>query len=122
MGTSRSNDPVAEHLGGASIFSGRPDPTWSIGPEDARRLKSLWSAMESYEGTPPEAPVLGYRGCFLRASGKREWFAYGGVVTLKTPAGSESRKDNNREFEALLLSSAPDGAIPRQVVDPKSLS
>ncbi len=78
--------------------------------------------MEPYEGTPPAAPVLGYRGCFLRDSSEHEWFAYGGVVRLKTATGSESRKDSGRRFEALLLSSAPPGVIPPQVVDPKRLS
>jgi hypothetical protein len=77
--------------------------------------------MASYAGAPPIAPALGYRGCFLRDSSGSEWFAYGGCVTLKTATGLESRKDNKREFEGLLLSSAPEGAIPPQIVDPKSL-
>ena len=81
-------------------------------------MKSLWDSMTPYDETPPAAPVLGYRGCFLRDSFEREWFAYGGFVTLKTATGSESRKDDNREFEALLLSSAPPGVIPLQIVDP----
>jgi len=78
--------------------------------------------MESYEGALPTAPVLGYRGCFMRDSSEREWFAYGGVVTLKTATGSQSHKDNRRQFEALLLSLAPQGVVPAQLVDPKSLS
>jgi hypothetical protein len=122
MGTSRSTERAAKYIGGASIFSGRPDPTWTISADDAERLKSVWDSMEPYGGALPAAPVLGYRGCFLRDSSEREWFAYGGVATLKTPTGSASRKDNNRKFEALLLSSAPEGAVPRQIVDPKNLS
>jgi hypothetical protein len=122
MGTSKSSDRAGKYIGGASIFSGRPDPTWTISPDDAARLKSLWDSMEPYEGTLPPVPVLGYRGSFLRDSSGREWFAYGGVVTLKTPRGSESRKDTSREFETLLLSLAPPGVIPTQLVDPKSLS
>ena len=122
MGTSRSTDRAAKYIGGASIFSGRPDPTWAISADDARRLKSLWDSMEPYGGALPTAPVLGYRGCLLRDSSEREWFAFGGCVTLKTATGSESRKDNNREFEALLLLSAPEGAVPPQIVDPKRLS
>lgn len=121
MGTSKSNDRSGEYVGGASVFSGRPDPTWTINRNDAERLKSLWDSMDSYEGTLPTAPVLGYRGCFLRDSSGREWFAFGGVVTLKTSTGSESRKDNNRQFESLLLSFAPEGVIPPQLVDPKNL-
>ena len=109
-------------MGGASIFSGRPDPTWTISADDAETLKSLWNAMDPYGGALPTAPVLGYRGCLLRDSSGLEWFAYAGCVTLKTDTGSESRKDNNRKFEALLLSSAPEGAVPTQIVDPKNLA
>ena len=122
MGISRSTDSAAKYIGGASIFSGRPDPTWAIGADDAERLKSLWDSMEPYDGALPTAPVLGYRGCFLRDSSGREWVAYRGCVALKTATGSELRKDNNRKFEALLLLSAPEGAVPPQIVDPKNLS
>lgn len=122
MGTSKSIDRAGKYVGGASIFSGRPDPTWAISPDDAERLRSLWDSMEPCGGALPLAPVLGYRGCFLRDSFEREWCAFGGFVTLKAATSSESRKDNNREFEALLLSSAPEGAIPSQLVDPKTLA
>ena len=98
------------------MFSGRPDPTWPVSDEDARRLKGLWDSLKPYDGTTPRAPVLGYRGSFLKGS-VREWVAYGGVVTLKTTEGSESRRDENRRFEALLLSLAPQGAIPSEVLD-----
>jgi len=116
MGTSKSNEGSVKHLGGASMFSGRPDPTWPVSDEDARRLKGLWDSLKPYDGTTPRAPVLGYRGSFLKGS-VREWVAYGGVVTLKTTEGSESRRDENRRFEALLLSLAPQGAIPSEVLD-----
>lgn len=98
------------------MFSGRPDPSWPVSDEDAKRLKALWDSLEPYDGTPPPAPVLGYRGSFLKGP-VREWLAYGGVVTLKTPEGSESRRDENLRFEALLLSLAPQGAIPSEVLD-----
>lgn len=117
MGTLKSNKQADKYIGGASIFSGRPDPAWTVSQGEAQRLETLWDSMESYMGALPPAPVLGYRGSFLRDSNQREWLAYGGVVTLKTPDGSQSRRDNNREFEALLLSSAPEGAIPPQLID-----
>ena len=122
MGTSRSTELAEKYIGGASIFSGRPDPTWSMRENDAKRLKALWRSMEPYDGAPPNAPALGYRGCFLRESAVGEWWAYGGCVTMKTATGFESRRDDRREFEALLLSSAPQGTIPHQIVDPKSLT
>jgi len=41
-----------------------------------------------------------------------EWFAYGGVVTLKTGGQPESRQDKNRNFERLVLASAPKKLLP----------
>lgn len=118
MGTSKSTRERFDYTGGVSIFSGRPDPIWPVSQDAAARLLALWDALESYSGSPPAAPVLGYRGCFLRESpALREWVAYRGLVTLKSIKDSEARQDKNREFETLLLSSAPDDTIPTQVLE-----
>jgi hypothetical protein len=117
MGTSKSVEPQGVYVGGVSVFSGRPDPTWTVAPESARRLEALWDASEKYAGARPSAPVLGYRGCFLREGDEREWFAYGGVVTLRQKGASESRRDEGRTFEKTLLSSAPEGVVPSPLLD-----
>jgi|SRR4029077_6688371 hypothetical protein len=117
MGTSKSNEGATQFVAGALIFSGRPDPTWTISADEGNRLEALWNSLEPYKGPLPRAPVLGYKGVFLRDSAEREWFAYGGAVTLKTAQGSESRRDTDRKFEALLLSSAPRQAVPPQLID-----
>ena len=118
MGTSRSSERRAKHTGGASIFSGRPDPSWTVDEKTVKRLKALWNLMEPHGGAPPQAPALGYRGCFLIDSSRNKWFAYKGVATLTTTLSrSESRQDEDRRFEALLLASAPKGAIPREMID-----
>lgn len=118
MDTSKSSKEAGEYIGGASIFSGRPDPTWKIDEREAKRLEELWSSLELFKGQLPSAPLLGYRGCFLRrVTTNREWFAYGGVVALKATEGSESRHDKNREFEKAILSSAPEGTIPTSFLD-----
>jgi hypothetical protein len=117
MGTSKSNEPKGEYVGGASIFSGRADPAWALTQELAARLAKLWDSMGPHTGAVPSAPPLGYRGCFLKGPDGREWFAYRGVVTLRTPEGVDSRRDKNREFEWLLLSSAPQETIPRSILD-----
>lgn len=117
MDTSKSIEPSGEYTGVASLFSGRPDPTWEVDPGVAERLQNVWDASEPYNGALPTAPVLGYRGCFLRDAAQREWYAYRGVVRLKSPDGSAARRDENREFESLLLSTAPDGLIMPQLLD-----
>ena len=112
MATSKSVKELKKWIAGASIFSGRPDPTWQVQETVARKLLDTWDSLElSTRGCPP-APPLGYRGCFLRCTSDQEWFAYGGVVTLKTSDRYESRRDKDRMFEKKLLASAPDGLFP----------
>jgi hypothetical protein len=122
MGTSKSSEPEAKYLAGVSIFSGRPDPTWTVNLSAAERLQALWDSLEASGGAQAQPPPLGYRGCFLRdAAGKREWTAYKGVVVLKTPTGDEARKDEGRKFESMLLASAPQELIPPQILESEGL-
>ena len=116
MGTSKSSEPAISFVGGASVFSGRPDPEFPLEPADAERLLDLWNGMEQLPGFGTEAPVLGYRGCYLRDTTNRVWFAYGGVVTLATGNASDLRGDTDREFESTLLSLIPKGAIPPGII------
>jgi hypothetical protein len=122
MGTSKSSEQGKHYIAGVSIFSGRPDPTWIVSQDVAERLQSLWDSLEEAAATQPQPPPLGYRGCFLRDTAEeREWVAYKRVVTLKTPAGNEARRDEKREFESLLLKSAPEGLIPLQILEAEGL-
>ena len=108
MDTSRSPEWSARTL----LFSGRPDPTWSVAESVATELQALWSALGPWSGAPPAGPPLGYRGCVLRAPDGREWRAFGGAVTLATLEGAEVRSDAERAFERRLLDSAPSGLLP----------
>jgi hypothetical protein len=105
---------MADHwVAGASLFSGRPDPTWPVKASVARKLEALWDSLEGFSGEVPAGPSLGYRGCFLRDDRGREWSAFGGVVALRTGSRTETRRDGDRSFEKALLASAPAGAVPR---------
>ncbi len=99
-------------VGGVSIFSGRPDPAWNVKDSVAEKLLRIWSESKAFADRPPSAPPLGYRGCFLRSVTGEEWYAYDGVVTLKTDIGDEFRNDKNRMFEKTLLESSPEGLFP----------
>jgi hypothetical protein len=112
MDISRSTDEDRKYIAGVSVFSGRPDPTWSISEEAGSKLLKLYDDLASYEGRPVSAPPLGYRGAFLRDDAGHEWFAYRGVVTLTSPHNSEVRTDPNRDFERELVASAPQELIP----------
>ena len=117
MGTSRSNNNRPEWAGSAFIFSGRPDPTWSVDKSISRRLEEIWDSLEPLVGERPSPPLLGYRGCLLRdEETNREWVAYGGVVSLKEAGTYTSRSDKPRAFEKLLLSSAPEGTLPASLM------
>lgn len=115
MGTSRFSEAGGGFVAGVSIFSGRPDPTWEVAAEDAARLRELWERLEPVASVTPPAPPLGYKGCFLRGGGQ-EWRAYKGDVSLVGGRG-ETRRDAGREFERLLLSTAPADAVPWPLLD-----
>lgn len=112
MGTSKSSKEDRKYSAGVSVFSGRPDPTWSLSEEIGTKLQQLYEAMESYEEPAPSAPPLGYRGAFLRDDAGHEWSAYHGVVTLTEPNHTEARRDSGRQFERAIIDSAPQGLIP----------
>lgn len=116
MATSKSDKQATQWIGGALIFSGRPDPVWSVPDEAARELQSLWAGLQPSVGRLPGAPALGYRGAFLRYPGGREWFAYEGIVTLKTKNVVQSRLDPARQFEKILLATAPPAQLPPEVL------
>jgi hypothetical protein len=99
-------------VGGAFLFSGRPDPTWTIPIDVVRQLREIWESLPPGTAGSLPAPLLGYRGVFLKDASGREWTAYGGVVRLQTREDSQVRRDEARSFERTLLASAPDGALP----------
>jgi hypothetical protein len=100
-------------IAGAFVFSGLPDPTWSVNRKLVKKLENIWNLLETLSDKFSSPPTLGYRGCFVRNNNaNREWFVYGVVVTLKMNDSSESRLDIQYRFEKLLLSSAPIGLLP----------
>lgn len=103
-------------VGGASLFSGRPDPTWPLSARVARKLEALWSSLEEFPGNKlPSPPPLAYRGAFLKDDRGREWRAFGGVVTQNEGSHTEARRDESRSFERRLLASAPAGTLPEEL-------
>jgi transposase len=103
--------------GGAYLFSGRPDPRWPVSDQAAESLLALWDRMRPRPDVEPPAPVLGYRGCFLRATDGRVWLAFRGTVWLTSGDSTEARADEGRMFERLLARSAPEGALPADRID-----
>jgi len=53
----------------------------------------------------------------MRCTTDREYTSYGGVVTKKVGNKIESRKDDQRRFERLLIATAPKGLLPDDLID-----
>lgn len=98
------------------VFSGRPDPTWTIEDTIAEELERIWDSLPPMHREPPVARPLGYRGCLLKCKNDIEWFVYRNQVVLTRNGKTESRNDDQREFERLVISSAPQGLIPPSLV------
>ena len=114
MGTSKSRKTAQRWVATAHIFSGRPDPAWTVPNRVAERLIGAWEALPACNSSP-SPPGLGYRGSVLRDTEGREWFSYGGVVILRAQGTVECREDRGRRFEKLLLASAPHGTLPNEL-------
>jgi hypothetical protein len=95
----------------ALLFSGRKDPSWTIGRAEMSRVEEAWpSLQEAHENA--SYPRLGYRGCRVRCPDDREWMLHRGIVTLKQKTGRESRMDSQRALERFVLATAPPGLLP----------
>jgi hypothetical protein len=112
MAISNSTERRKKCIAGAFVFSGRPDPTWEVKPPVLKQLEKIWRALKPENVEVSQQTSLGYRGCFLKCSGQRQWVAFDGVVVLKTAQRSESRRDIEKRFERTLLASAPTGKLP----------
>jgi hypothetical protein len=119
MVTSRSAKKK-EWTAGAFLYSGRPDPVWDIPERVVKRLQEVWKSSPVAEAQRElRSAGLGYRGAFLRGPGQHEWIAGNGLALLRTPKGVETRRDDAREFEKILLSSAPQGLLPQGLMEGK---
>jgi hypothetical protein len=118
MAISKSADPHNKWRAEALAFSGRPNPEWAVSEAEAGRLMQLWDSMKPATNSAVSIATLGYRGCALKGSENQEWLANRGVVSLrKSGTVIESRGDPERDFERLLLLSAPEGLIPPGLAD-----
>jgi hypothetical protein len=106
----------------AYIFSGRPDPAWAVAAERARQLAAIWEGLEPSTPPAPAPPRLGYRGVSIRCAPGDEFIACTGFVTRTTGNAVECRKDRDRRYERLLLSTAPANTLPPGLLEYQNLS
>jgi hypothetical protein len=101
------------------VFSGRPDPTWPVSREAAKRLVVLVHRLPPIDRAGAPRSVLGYRGCWLRAPDGEHWCAFDGIVVQERGAGSQrvitGRRDAERSVERAILATAPPGVLPGEI-------
>jgi len=88
------------------VFSGRPNPTWSLEQPERDVLLQLLRARNAEARARWEPPGLGYRGFVLHiaSDGKVEVVRVGGGTI---EAGATVRIDRDRAVEAHLLRTMP---------------
>lgn len=94
------------------VFSGRPPPTWPVGPGLVDEIRRRWESSASLGHPTGRVDRLGYRGAGIRVTGGETWFARHGIVERSTDAASEARLDEGRAIERLIVGSAPPGVLP----------
>ena len=85
----------------ALIFSGRPNPTWTIPEEMAATLAAAISALEQITPRPTEPPGLGYSGLVLvptQGDSPGQWHFADGVIDPQSAPKAWVRKDVVRDW------------------------
>ncbi|MGI5916510.1 MAG: hypothetical protein ACOX9A_08690 [Anaerolineae bacterium] len=90
------------------IYSGRPDPTWTLDDAQIEELEALWRALP--EGSPVSDPgSLGYRGFHVAEAGAEPYlYVYPHVVRVVTDDKDDRRADPGRTVERYLLDTGRD--------------
>jgi hypothetical protein len=88
------------------VFSGRPNPTWTLGEPEAARILGAWEALEPAQSVPYPGQ-LGYRGVVVVFDDGTRLTIADGVADMEGAA----RGDPDRALERLVVASG------RSVVD-----
>ncbi len=101
------------------LFSGRPNPEWSLSSDDARSLVDALLRLPHSANKPPAPPGLGYRGVLVeisRPEGAAEYRLFGGYAV----AGDRYLVDHERLLEQWLVQSGASagGSADSDELDP----
>ncbi len=87
------------------VFSGRTNPSWRLGQDQAKALMREISALPPASGQTSRIPGLGFRGFVVTFRGS--WSSVFRVFHTDVSDGHAVRLDSGRRVESLLQSSAP---------------
>ena len=97
------------------IFSGWPNPEWTVDDKIARRLVSLYSSLPQMPGELPEPqPRLGYRGFVVTFLNERSQMSVEVYAQWAADLREEKKRvllDKGRQFEKLIYQTAPAPAV-----------
>ena len=75
------------------VFSGRPNPSWSLSPAEEEELLFRLSDLPPTDSVPD--PVdLGFRGFRIVGPARKIW-VFGGTVTISDDAGTRALADTS---------------------------
>lgn len=120
MGTSRSNSSPA-WIAGASLFSGRPNPSWQLDAAHVAQLIAIWDELKpaaKASAAEDAGAHLGYTGCYISNDAGDRWTARNAHVIHQCANTVEDRDDPLRRFEHAVLQSAPSGLLPPNLIEP----
>lgn len=100
-GSSRSLGPTGSATVVLGLYSGRPDPEWTLTTEQAATFEQAVAALADSTGTPPTGG-LGYHGFTILLPG-RTLVAYRGVVAATGDGPRILLADPARTVEGYLL-------------------
>ena len=87
------------------VFSGRPNPQWTLSAEDARRLLDELEKLPQAPAEPFDS-LLGYRGILVRVSsaeGVTTYRLWNALVTKEASGQLSAHHDKDRALEEWLL-------------------
>jgi hypothetical protein len=93
------------------IFSGRPNPSWTVRREDQAKLVTLLRDDLMEKARSDAAPPLGYRGFIVRFTsdrGENHIHVFDGLIEFD----KESYRDRERAVEKFIIS-----IMPRELKD-----
>ena len=92
------------------IYSGRPDPTWSLTSVEALTLENMFASLANVTGTPPVGG-LGYHGFTIALPSGVE-VAYRGAIAAAGAGPRTMMSDPGRSIERFLLETSRSHVTP----------
>lgn len=90
------------------LFSGRPNPSWSLPPDQTEALRHMLDGLPDAAGPLPALfDGLGYRGFRVSDPGRKAvYFVRGGIILVEERGARSAKADTLRQLERALLETA----------------